>query len=40
MYSYPEIVKDLLAEFPEISKDYADEIAWVRAKICCRLIHA
>ena len=30
MYSYPEIAKNLLAEFPEISEDYADEIAWIR----------
>lgn len=30
MYSYPEIVKDLLEEFPEINDNYADEITWIR----------
>ena len=30
MYSYLEIVNDLLKEFPEISKNYAEEIAWIR----------
>ena len=30
MYSYLEIVNDLLKEFPEISKNYAEEIAWIK----------
>ena len=29
MYSYFGIVNDLLKEFPEISKNYAEEIAWI-----------
>ena len=30
MYSYPEIVNDLLKEFPEISKNYEEEITWIK----------
>lgn len=30
MYSYFGIVNDLLKEFPEISKNYAEEIAWIK----------
>ena len=30
MYSYLGIVNDLLKEFPEISKNYAKEIAWIK----------
>ena len=30
MYSYLGIVNDLLKEFPEISKNYAEEIAWIK----------
>lgn len=30
MYSYSGIVNDLLKEFPEISKNYAEEIAWIK----------
>ena len=30
MYSYFGIVNDLLKEFPEISKNYAKEIAWIK----------
>ena len=30
MYTYAEIVNELLAEFPEISKNYAEEIAWIK----------
>lgn len=30
MYSYPGIVDDLLKEFPEISKNYEEEIAWIK----------
>lgn len=29
MYSYPEIVNELLKEFPEISGCYAEELAWI-----------
>ena len=28
MYTYDEIVNELLAEFPEISKNYEEEITW------------
>lgn len=30
MYSYSEIVNTLLKEFPEISEQYAEEIAWLK----------
>ena len=30
MYSYFGIVNDLLKEFPEIRKNYAEEIAWIK----------
>ena len=30
MYSYFGIVNDLLKGFPEISKNYAEEIAWIK----------
>ena len=30
MYTYYGIVNELLAEFPEISKNYAEEIAWIK----------
>ncbi len=30
MYTYYGIVNELLSEFPEISKNYAEEIAWIR----------
>ena len=30
MYSYSGIVNNLLKEFPEISKNYAEEIAWIK----------
>lgn len=30
MYSYFGIVNDLLKEFPEISKNYAEEIVWIK----------
>ena len=30
MYSYLEIVNDLLKEFPEISKNYEEEITWIK----------
>lgn len=30
MYSYPGIVDDLLKEFPEISKNYEEEITWIK----------
>lgn len=30
MYSYSGIVNDLLKEFPEISENYAGEIAWIK----------
>lgn len=30
MYSYSGIVNDLLKEFPEISKNYAEEIVWIK----------
>ena len=30
MYFYLGIVNDLLKEFPEISKNYAEEIAWIK----------
>ena len=30
MYSYLGIVDDLLKEFPEICKNYAEEIAWIK----------
>lgn len=30
MYSYSGIVNDLLKEFPEISENYAEEIAWIK----------
>ena len=30
MYSYSEIVNELLKEFPEISRRYAEELAWIQ----------
>ena len=30
MYTYAEIVNELLAEFPEISKNYEEEITWIK----------
>lgn len=30
MYTYYGIVNELLAELPEISKNYAEEIAWIK----------
>ena len=30
MYTYAEIVNELLAEFPEINKNYAEEMAWIK----------
>ena len=30
MYSYSGIVNDLLKEFPEISENYAEEMAWIK----------
>ena len=30
MYTYNGIVNELLTEFPEISKNYAEEIAWIK----------
>ena len=30
MYTYYGIVNELLAEFPEISKNYEEEIAWIK----------
>nr|WP_300663515.1 hypothetical protein [uncultured Acetatifactor sp.] len=30
MYTYDEIVNELLAEFPEISKNYEEEITWIK----------
>ena len=30
MYSHSGIVNDLLKEFPEISENYAEEIAWIK----------
>lgn len=30
MYSYSGIVNNLLKEFPEISKNYTEEIAWIK----------
>ena len=30
MYTYVEIVNELLAEFPEISKNYEEEITWIK----------
>ncbi len=30
MYTYSEIVKNLLEEFPEIFEKYAEEIAWIK----------
>ena len=30
MYTYYGIVNELLAEFPEINKNYAEEMAWIK----------
>ena len=30
MYTYAEIVNELLAEFPEISENYEEEITWIK----------
>ena len=30
MYTYAEIVNELMAEFPEISKNYEEEITWIK----------